>query len=485
MRSILLFIIILNSCKPSSFIQFKQIAQIDLGDTGAAEITAFDTLTKRLFVVNNGGVNKIDVLSFQDLPNITYVKSIDISSYGGFVNSVAVFNGMLAAAIESKPKQDNGSIVLFDTKDYHPVKSFTVGALPDMVTFTSDGKYILCANEGEPSPDYKNDPEGSVSVISIKDDEVIHAGFSIVNAQKNRLISKGFRITGKNEQLKKDTEPEYIAVSKDSKFAWITLQENNAIAKLDITAKEITDVFPLGFKDHSDPLNAMDASDTDGKINFQSYPVKGMFMPDAIGFYEYKGDPFIITANEGDTREYSSFTENKRVNQSKLDAASFPDSKILADHKLGRLIIDTIFGDPDKDGDIDELYSFGTRSFTVWNGNTGQKIWDSHNQLDQLAHQAGYYDDSRSDDRSIEAEGIAIGRINKKTYAFIGMDKADCVAIYEITNPYLPKFKQLLQVGDGPEGILFISKEYSPINKPLLVVGSENDGLIKVFTTNY
>ena len=485
MRSIVLFLIIFTSCRSSSHIQFKQIAQIDLGDTGAAEITAYDTSTRKLFVVNNGSINKIDVLSFYDLPNIILLGSIDISRFGGFVNSVAVSNGLLAAAIESRIKQDDGSVVIFNTKDHQLIKSITVGALPDMVTFTPDGNYILSANEGEPSPSYDLDPEGSVSIISTQENFTVHhADFSMVNAQKDMLISKGLRVSGKNQQLKKDIEPEYIAVSKDSKFAWITLQENNAIAKLDINAKKITNIFPLGFKDHSDPLNAIDVSDVDGKINFQPYPVKGMFMPDAIGYYEFKGQPFIITANEGDTREYPSFTENKRVNQVTLDLAYFPDSSMLADHKLGRLIIDTIMGDKDKDGLMEELYAFGGRSFTIWNGITGQRVWDSHNQLDQYTYQAGYYDDSRSDDKSIEPEGVAIGKINKKTYAFIGMDRADCVAIYDITDPYLPRFKQLIPVGDGPEGILFISKENSPIKKPLLVVGSENDGLIKVFSIN-
>ncbi len=484
MRSMLLLLIIFTSCKSSSYIHFKEIAEIDLGDTGAAEISAYDTMTKKLFVVNNGTINKIDVLSFHDLPSVRLQGSIDISSFGGFVNSVAISNGLLAAAIESKNKQENGSIVFFNTNDHRHLKSVPVGALPDMVTFTPDGKYVMSANEGEPSSAYDNDPEGSVSVISVNDFNATHADFSIVNVQKDMLLSKGFRISGKNEQLKKDIEPEYIAVSKDSKFAWITLQENNAIAKLDIDAKKITDIFPLGFKDHSDPLNAIDVSDTDGKINFQPYPVKGMFMPDAIGFYEHKGVPFVITANEGDTREYTSFIENKRVNQVKLDPSKFKESSIQADHKLGRLIIDTLMGDNNKDGYIEELYSFGGRSFTIWNGNSGQKIWDSHNQLDQLTFHAGYYDDSRSDDKSIEAEGVAIGTINRKTYAFIGLDRADCVAIYDITDPYLPKFKQLLPVGDGPEGILFISKQNSPIKKPLLVVGSENDGLIKVFSIN-
>lgn len=483
MRSILLILVILSACKTSSYINFKEVAQIDLGDSGAAEITAYDPQTKKLFVVNNGSTNKIDVISFDSFPIIRLSDSINIRTYGGFVNSVAVSNGLLAAAIEGDNKQDKGSIVIFRTSDHQHIRTIQAGALPDMVTFTPDGNFILSANEGEPSPDYKVDPEGSVSIISVKEDfNITTIDFSIVNEQIGSLKSKGFRTSGRNEQLKKDVEPEYIAVSGDSKFAWITLQENNAIARIDIMAKKITDIFPLGFKDHSDTLNAIDVSDMDGKVDFKRQPVKGMFMPDAISFIDHMGEPLVLTANEGDTREYEAFTENRRVKASRIDSLSFTDTSLLKDQKLGRLVIDTLMGDPDLDGDIDELYSFGGRSFSVWNGNTGKRIWDSHNQLEKLTHDAGLYDDTRSDDKGVEAEGITIGTINKRKYAFIGLDRADCIAIYDITDPFKPRFRQLLKVGDGPEGVLFVTAENSPNKKPLLIVGSENDGQVRIFS---
>jgi len=157
---------------------YQEIASVNLGGLGAAEITAYDPLTYRLFAVNNGTLNKIDVLDLNNPSNVIVIKSISMAPYGGFVNSVSISNGKLAAAIESTDKQAPGKIVVFDTKTYDEIKSITVGALPDMVTFSPDGKYIISANEGEPSADYLNDPDGSISIIKVSDYSVKTVNFS-------------------------------------------------------------------------------------------------------------------------------------------------------------------------------------------------------------------------------------------------------------------------------------------------------------------
>lgn len=139
-------------------------------------------------------------------------------------------------------------------------------------------------------------------------------------------------------------------------------------------------------------------------------------------------------------------------------------------------------GDTDGDGDFDALYSLGSRSFSVWNGNTGVQVFDSKNELDVKAIAAGVYDDGRSDDKSVEPEGITIGKIGNKKVAFVGMERADAVAIYDITDPTKPMFLQLIKCGDAPEGVMIIPAKNSPTKKSLLVVSSENDGVVKVYT---
>ncbi|SEB08684.1 choice-of-anchor I family protein [Pedobacter hartonius] len=463
---------------------FSQISSLDIGDTGAAEITAFDPATNRLFVVNNGTVNKIDVIDFKDPANMKVIGSISMAPYGGAVNSVAVSDGKLAAAIESLDKQANGKVAVFKTSDYSEIKVISVGALPDMITFSPDGKYILTANEGEPNDAYTVDPAGTVSIISVNDNYAVSTlDFSSLAGQQAALTAKGFRIFGVGKDFVKDIEPEYITVSADSKTAWITLQENNAIAKLDLSSKTITNIFPLGFKDYNADGNEIDLSDQDSKTALAKWNVKGIYMPDGIAVIESGGTPYLFTANEGDSREYTGLTEVKRAKSVKLDPTLFPTAALLQqDAQLGRLNITTTLGDTDGDGDFDALYSLGARSFSVWNGNDGSQLFDSKNELDVKTIAAGVYDDTRSDDKSVEPEGITIGKIGNKNVAFVGMERADAVAVYDVTVPTKPVFLQLLKCGDAPEGVLIIPAKDSPTKKSLLVVSSENDGVITVYT---
>jgi hypothetical protein len=462
---------------------FSEIGSIDIGDIGAAEISAYDPQTKRLFVVNNGIVNKIDVLDFSDPTNIKVISSLATLPYGGAVNSVAVNDGKLAAAIESTDKQANGKVVIFKTSDYSEIKIVEVGALPDMITFSPDGKFILTANEGEPSSDYTNDPMGTISIITVENYSVTTLNFSSFASQSATLKSKGFRVFGPSNDFSKDIEPEYVTISEDSKTAWVTLQENNGIAKVDLTAKSITSIFPLGFKDYNVSGNGIDASDKDSKMSLANCNVKGIYMPDAIALLQSNGIPYLFTANEGDAREYTAFSEIKRVKDISLDATVFPDGATLKTEAiLGRLNITTTLGDTDGDGDFDALYSLGARSFSVWNGNDGNLVFDSKNELDTKAILANFYDDGRSDDKGVEPEGIAIGTVGSKKVAFVGMERADAVAIYDVTTPTAPKFLQIIKCGDAPEGVLFIEAKNSPTKRSLLLISSENDGVIKVFS---
>ena len=466
---------------------FKEIGSIGIGGVGAAEISAYDPITQRLFVVNNSSTNKIDVIDIKNPAAPALISSISLAAYAGAVNSLDVSNGKLAAAIEALNKQDNGKVVVFKTDDYSEVKVVTVGALPDMITYSDDGNYILTANEGEPSNDYTNDPAGTVSIIEVNNNyAVTTVDFAAFVAQEATLKAAGLRVFGIGNNFVKDMEPEYITISDDSKTAWVTLQENNGIAKIDIASKTVTNIFPLGFKDYNTNDNAIDVSDLDGTVgSFAKWPVKGIYMPDAISLFEYNGIPYLFTANEGDAREYAALTEAKRVKSLSLDLAAFPNAATLKlDAQMGRLNVTNTMGDTDSDGDFDVLYSFGARSFSVWNGNTGAQVFDSKNELDKKALALGVYDDTRSDDKAAEPEGIHIGKVGNKMVAFVGMERVDAVAMYDISNPAAPVFLQMIKCGDAPEGVLFIPAKDSPTKRSLLVVSSENDGFVKIFTPN-
>jgi hypothetical protein len=208
---------------PSAFSEIGGI-QLTGGET-AAEISAYDPKTKRLFVVNAVKA-AIDVINMEDPAALVYEDEISIDGYGGGVNSVAIRNGLLAAAIEADPKTDPGKVVVWNTADMSEKAVVTVGALPDMVTFSADGKYIVSANEGEPSEDYAIDPNGSVSIIDVQSGfSVTTLDFTGFNSATSTLMNKGYRIVGTDIDLAHDTEPEYISITEDSQTAFVTLQE--------------------------------------------------------------------------------------------------------------------------------------------------------------------------------------------------------------------------------------------------------------------
>lgn len=502
------------------------------GGASSAEITAFDPLSKRLFVIN-GALGTVDVLSLADPANPTLVSSIATSTFGsglGGANSVAVKNGVVALAIEASPKTSPGIVALLRASDLATLGSATVGALPDMLTFTPDGKMLLVANEGEPNSYGQSDsvdPEGSVSVISLGtlgasvssvSLSVTEAGFTSFNSQIDALRSTGVRIFGSNATVAQDLEPEYITVSADSSKAWITLQENNAIAELDLATKTITAIRSLGLKDHSLAGYGMDVSDEDGSSNTNSgtaavkirtVPVKGMYMPDAIASYVVEGSTYLVTANEGDARDYTGFSEEVRVRSwcsGGLSSALSSDSaNDVKDSNLGRLKVTANYNGgsadlgKDASGVCSALYAFGGRSFSIWKTDA-TRVFDSGDQFEQKTaalSEANFNAsndsntlDSRSPAKGPEPEGVVLATFGAKTYAFVGLERIGGVMVYDISTPAAPVFVSYLNTrsgttGDnGPEGLAIIRAADSPNGKPLLIVGNETSGTTAVFQIN-
>lgn len=498
----------LLTLSPDISLSVLGIYTTNIFDKGAAEISAYDPRTKTLFVVN-GGDEVIDMLNVADPANPIRVNGIDISPYGASPNSVAVANGLVAVAVEADVRQNPGKVVVFNTAGTF-LKSFPVGALPDMVTFSPDGNYILVANEGEPSDDYSVDPEGSVSIIDLTRGvwhaKVKTADFKKFNKCKESLLARGVRLFGPNASVAQDLEPEYITILPHSPFAWVSLQENNAIAKIDIRSGRVMQIIALGFKDHGLAGNGLDASDRDDAIDIVPYDgVLGMYQPDGIAAYTAKGDTYLVTANEGDARDYAGFSEESRVKDLVLDPVAFPDGDTLQDQAVpGRLTVTNALGDTDRDGDFDRLYAFGGRSFSIFKatkrGGGLEQVFDSGDQFEQIIAAAIPADfnsdnsendsfDSRSDAKGPEPEGVAIGTIGNRTYAFIGLERVSGIMVYDITDPQSPQFVQYIDnrnfggdaeagtAGDlGPEGITFISAKESPDGYPLLAVANEVSG---------
>ncbi len=479
-------------------INFKYSNTIKVGGEGAAEISTFDSKTKNLFIVNSDTRE----ISVYNLENVDAPKKLNpIPIMNGAPNSITAYNGKIAIALEDNIKQNNGTVALYNAENNSLINTFTVGALPDMVTFSKDGQLILCANEGEPNNLYTNDPEGSVSIIDINSKTITTLNFTAFNGQTASLKNKGFRVFGPNADLSKDVEPEYIAISDDSKTAWVSLQENNGIAKINLVSKSIEAIYPLGFKDYNAVGNEIDPSNKDDKNELRNVPVYGMYQPDAITYVNINGIGYIISANEGDSREYINdkgtddenddediFVNEKRIKKIDLDPTAFPNAdQLQKEENLGRLKIALDLGDVDNDGDYDKLYSYGARSFSIWSEN-GNLVYDSGNSISQktleLTPKSFNDEDSRSDDKGAEPESVEVLNLNNERYIlFVGLERTDQIMVYDITNPTAPTFLNILSHdGDeAPEGLLVIPAKESPNGKDLLIVSNEDSGTVSIY----
>ncbi|MCB9264370.1 MAG: choice-of-anchor I family protein [Lewinellaceae bacterium] len=480
-------------------------------ESGAsAAAIAHDPASQRLFVAN-AGENQLDIIDFSDPSNPGPINSIELSGlFSGRVRSVAVYEGIVAVAMASVIPGNNGSVLFFDT-DGALLNMVAVGSLPGMLTFTPDGSKLLVANEGEPSSDYSADPEGSASIIDmapgvayVADSDVMTAGFGPYNSDSASLVVQGVRLFGPGASVAQDLEPEYIAVSDDGATAYVVCQENNAVAVIDIETASVAAILPLGYKDWSAEGEGFDASDLAPDVFFANWPVKGMYQPNAIHYFTVGGQGYLITANEGAARVFDTFSEEFRVGDDEvvLDPAAFPNAGYLKDDALlGRLHITTAAGDDDGDGDYDELYTYGGRSFSIWDAATGALVYDSGSGLEvitandpefgQLFNADEYFNvpKGRSDDRGPEPKAVTVGRINDIPYAFVGLGGIGGVMVFELSDPAAPRFVQYINTrnlnypsGDlGLESLILISYEDSPDGRPLLVASHERSGTLAVF----
>lgn len=575
-------------------------------EVSAAEIPAYDAASKRAFVVNalEGALDVLDMSNPADpkLIDTLRVNNIDGLPKDLVVNSVAVQNGLVAVAIESTPKTNTGYLAIYKAADLAFQDVIEVGSQPDMLVFTPDNKFVLVANEGEPSDDYQVDPEGSISIIDVTNPKSLKgrtAGFRAFNSQVAELKAKGLRVFGPNATLAQDLEPEYIAISSDSKTAYVALQENNALAVIDIATARVTQIMPLGFKDHGVAGNGFDASDRDDAITIRTWPgVLGMYQPDAIAVQRFNGVDYVLTANEGDARAWGEtnpaywgtpgpscegdtsqgFVEEFTVNHL-TDVRGFarrcgddlpPQLRQLAagallnpatftycgaalgnaatntpatagdcrtDGMLGRLKITWTegyqrnedgtpklydrFGQPataetpaaDTRLMYDNLYSYGARSIAVFDGRDGSLVWDSKDFIEQhLAGDSCFSGinrdrkcvlnfnsnhvvatlDTRSRNKGPEPEGIVLGAIGAKTFAFLGLERVGGVMAFDVTDPRSPVFQDYLNSRDftkmpaeqgdlGAEGLAFVPAALSPTGKPLVIAGHEVSGTTSVY----
>lgn len=493
---------------PSQQIELNYIGSFDPSGTNSStcEIVAYDPTSERLFTTS-AVAGFLDIINFSNPAAPAIVSSINMNTYGG-VTSVAVKDGIVAVASPNTDETLNGSVVFFDTNGVF-LKQVTVGALPDMIVFTPDGTKVMTANEGQPNANYSIDPEGSVSIIDISGGipaltqaNVTTLLFTAYNAQEATLIASGVRKLKLTSTMSQDFEPEFITISANNQKAWVTLQENNAIAEINLTNNSITSVWALGTKDMSLPGNGFDASDNNNEVLIANWPVKAFYIPDAVASYTIAGTTYLITANEGDEKEYTGFEERTTVGAASygLDATNFPNASVLKkSHNLGRFRVTNLNGNLDADAEFEEINAVGARSFSIFNTTTQQIVYDSGDDFERYtaatfptifnADHESNTPKVRSRAKGPEPEGVTVATIADQTFAFIALERIGGVMVYNVTNPNNPTFVDYKNsrstsayAGDhGAEGITYIAPADSPTTSGYVLVANEISGTITIY----
>ncbi|MFZ4682408.1 MAG: choice-of-anchor I family protein [Terrimicrobiaceae bacterium] len=513
------------------------------GGFSAGEIAAFDKGTDRLFVTSSGSsVFRVNIFDMAIPSAVTSLGTIDFSTAFGLaadmrgLSSVAVdpLGRFGVAALLPKTNTTTlGKVGFFNLSTGAAIGTADVGYHPDSLTFSADGSKLIVVNEGEFNNNLQIDPgdgnagtnpslinaPGSISVFDVSGINSgnlatlpgltattrdftagnLASGVSLSGVRNSNVTAVGFSGTFINTVPDftnaanidpNAIEPEYASVIGDK--VYVSLQDNNAIAEYDLTTNQWTDITNLGTIENTiDATDQNNAGQTDNLIAINK-AVKGMPMPDTVATYEVGGKTYVVSANEGDarvdSRDASRFGDTGgNDDMDPLLDDNYPTNAtgVRATGELGRLTVSRIDGDTDADGKIDEIRAFGTRSFSIWEMTASGLVlaYDSDNFFEtyiSLNDAAGWVD-SRSDDKGPEPEGLTLGEIDGRTYAFIGMERNHGIFMVDITDPTNAVFVDYDRISTGniplrPESLSFVSAADSPNGQNLLIVGFEGDG---------
>jgi len=522
--------------------ELKLLASYSTGSgIAGAEISAVDAKSKRLFITN-GKTNSIEIVDISNVKKPKLVKSVSLTDKGVTgIQSVAAKNGVVVVAASVGEATAAGKVFIMDTNGVlraGATDGVTVGVLPDSIHISPNGRYVITADEAQPK-NYcltsgvlteTTDPKGSVSIIDLqaKSLSATVLDFTSFNDRKSAITYAGGRVFGPGATVAQDLEPEYVTISPDGSTAWVTLQENNAIATVDLASKSIVGISGLGFKNHNLYNTGLDSSDRDNVIDIGARNIQGMYQPDAIGSVVAGGNTYLFTANEGDAREYACLmggTDPTKLEAEDLRLSAAGDSTLSSTFKsdavAGRMKV-TPFSPASVTGTVvtantkvSTPYAFGARSFSVWKAPTldgvfpAERVFDSGDEIERIVATqrpklfnadwnttTGLVSsfESRSASKGPEPEGLAIGTAYGRTWMILVLERDSGVMLYDITNPVMPQFRQYLNTsipgGDiilgtagnvSPEGALFLDGKNSPTGKPMFVISYELSGTVAMF----
>ncbi|MBJ6364009.1 choice-of-anchor I family protein [Paenibacillus sp. GCM10012307] len=497
-----------------------KVAQYKVGvtnkDGGVAEIVKYNKDNGSLYLVN-GSTNppSLDIIPLNSSGNLAKSGTVNVKAiaeendpafvYGDLTSvDVNTLAKRIAVSVQHADPNKNGKILILDYAG-KLIRTYEAGVQPDMITSTSDGRYILTADEAEPRGGAGvADPEGSITIVDTKDHSVKHVKFDNPDVIDDLVHIRGVvdgtgLITGKGTKADAlfDLEPEYITISEDGKLAYVSLQENNAVATIDIAQRKVLSVKGLGYKDLSLPQNSLDMA-RNNAIELENAPFFGMYMPDGLASKTIDGTTYIFTANEGDATDWPNRKNGSTVGalKSKLNPESAAARFLANTDKYDKL-------DAASDMGNDGIYLYGGRSFSIWDSKTMQQVFDSSNDFERITAERlpDYFNvsndnvtkDHRSTKKGPEPEDIKVGKVGSKYFAFTGLERIGGVMFYDVTDPSQARFANYtntrefnkgLDTDTGPEGLEFIPATASPTGLPLLLVAHEVGGTVAVYQMN-
>lgn len=527
----------------NSSLNLTQIARYTSGqfnvDGGVMEIVAYNRANGFAYAINGqsgllaaislenlAAGSSVARLSGTDIDVKALVEAADSSFRYGDMTSVAISpdSATLAAALQAEGYNDAGRVALFtcNADGTLTLKGLVeTGVQPDMVTF-ADNDTVLTADEGEPREGYGDgiaDPNGSVTVadVSALTSEVV--GFDAFDAQRDALAASGV-VLKKGVNPSADLEPEYIAVSGGK--AYVTLQENNAIAVLDLASRTFDGIYSAGFEDYS--VTPIDIDKKDDAYAPKTYDsLMGIRMPDGIAAFQVDGRTYLVTANEGDAREWGdedlgTFYLNEDERDFGDEGVTSPTGAITAENSglTGKVVF---FKSGDFDGlDTGKDYLFGGRTFTLYEAGADglTEVFTSGDDFEALTAQylPDYYNcsndnavvDDRSGKKGPEAESVTVGTVDGRTYAFVALERTGGVMVYDVTEPASARYVNYINTRDfasvvegseeyedgeldkwvtggdvAPEGLLFLDASVSPTGEALLLAACEVSGTVAVY----
>ncbi len=507
---IIIFLLLTFNFNSALAFEMKIVSEFNWNENLTTEIAVYDNERKLIFS-SNPKYNRIDIFKVFD-QNMKKIEQINLSKFGSRPNSIDLNSEkVLAVAMENFNPIKNGNVVFFD-KDYDFIFKSEVGVMPDMITFNKLGNQLISANEGEPNSMSEYNPVGSLSIVDL--------GKRVSKTYDMKLFNNNKEIRKiQNGPLAEDLEPEYLSITHDEKFIFVVNQENNAISVFDYVNYSFYSIHSLGLKLFEDLKYGIDSNDKDKVANLKKLPIKGLYQPDGIQtlpnkrtiYEKFRGIYYLATANEGDSKDYSFFSEEKRISQLKLDEEFYKKFPNI-DDDVNRLKVSIINADVNNDDLVDNIFSYGARSFSVWKFTSGLKFfgisfikpklelfYDSGDEFEKILSDKfpenfnTSFDkkknelifDARSDDKGPEPETINLIKFKEKIYAIIGLERSNGFFIYDVTDLKEIKYVKFLPTKlphYSPEGQFFLKDKF--LDKYFFLVSYEGSGSLVLYEIN-